>query len=268
MNLKLEDVDIRFAIMINFSLHQVLKSAKFSELAYKEFKEGFKILNKYLILSHIYNEETDTTVYIIYEKAKNIIYISWRGTESFKDWITDSEINKVSAFNVNKMKVHSGFYNCYMSVRVRVLSALVRHYNTYNKPEIVVTGHSLGGALATLNIYDIIKSSHVSNVSVYTFGSPRVGNSVFRDEYNKTVSTTYRFVHDMDIVPRVPKVGFNHVSGMGIYVNSDGKIFKWYERLLSRIFWYPKVLYSDIIGESIKDHMMSNYIKSLNKIKE
>ncbi len=55
------------------------------------------------------------------------------------------------------------------------------------------TGHSLGGALATLAAYDIAVAVRNSNLDahlcVYTFGQPRVGNHTFANEYTQVDST-------------------------------------------------------------------------------
>jgi triacylglycerol lipase len=41
---------------------------------------------------------------------------------------------------------------------------------------IFVTGHSLGGALATFAAADIKRSIGSSKITIYTYGSPRTGN--------------------------------------------------------------------------------------------
>lgn len=64
------------------------------------------------------------------------------------------------------------------------------------------TGHSLGGALATLAILDF-KLTNVASGSAYTFGSPRVGNPAFASGYNRYIPTTYRMTNHHDIVPHV-----------------------------------------------------------------
>lgn len=61
------------------------------------------------------------------------------------------------------------------------------------------SGHSLGGALGTLAAYDIAKAHpelHWQQISVYTFGAPRAGNTVFAHEYEKTVRDTWHVIND------------------------------------------------------------------------
>jgi hypothetical protein len=70
---------------------------------------------------------------------------------------------------------------------------------------IWMTGHSLGAALATLAA-DRFQQTH----AVYTFGSPRVGNTVFSKHYR---ARCYRIVHSRDIVARIPPpIFYRHVG--------------------------------------------------------
>jgi len=88
-----------------------------------------------------------------------------------------------------------------------------------------MTGHSLGGALATL------ASDRLDGVrGLYTFGSPRVGDDAFAAHFRVT---TYRFVHHRDIMPRVPPFGwyagecrrgdYVHVGTLE-YIDGEGRL--------------------------------------------
>ena len=70
--------------------------------------------------------------------------------------------------------------------------------------KIIVGGHSLGGALATLCAIDLQYNHPELNIQCVTLGSPRVGNWWFYKSYNKRVPNTVRIVHGNDIVARLP----------------------------------------------------------------
>jgi len=80
-------------------------------------------------------------------------------------------------------------------------------------PTVFVTGHSLGGALATLAALDLRVNLGLPDVRVVSFGSPRVGNYVFSKWFEKEIGPHWRFSHNRDIVPSVPPgyMGFHHV---------------------------------------------------------
>jgi triacylglycerol lipase len=77
-------------------------------------------------------------------------------------------------------------------------------------------GHSLGAALATL------AADRYGNVrGLYTFGSPRVGDLSFANDF---YVNTYRFVNNNDVVTRVPPPGlYQHVGDLK-YIDSEGLI--------------------------------------------
>jgi predicted lipase len=116
-------------------------------------------------------------------------------------------------------KVHTGFLTAYESIRKPVLQYLYVAREKCKNCKIVVTGHSLGGALAVLAALDFtLKGIKVS--SVFTFGCPRVGDPVFAHWWDSRVApgNAYRFVHRSDLVPHLPpsnmavKKAFKHVG--------------------------------------------------------
>ena len=62
-----------------------------------------------------------------------------------------------------------------------------------------MAGHSLGGALATLAAYDIAhmlpKEGEQVALKVYTFGSPRVGNHSFAQEFQACVPDCWHIIN-------------------------------------------------------------------------
>ena len=64
----------------------------------------------------------------------------------------------------------------------------------------MVTGHSLGGAVATLAAFDIARKARElgirqEQVLCYTFGAPRTGNAAFAELYNQTVPDTWMLIN-------------------------------------------------------------------------
>jgi Lipase (class 3) len=63
---------------------------------------------------------------------------------------------------------------------------------------IVLTGHSLGGALAVLAMYEVLLNGVWRDFTLVTFGSPRVGNIGFVNGFNSAMGgkevNVWRFV--------------------------------------------------------------------------
>jgi Lipase (class 3) len=69
---------------------------------------------------------------------------------------------------------------------------------------MVVTGHSLGSALATLVVMENKSNKKFDICTLCTFASPRVGNAEFVRQFAELPITSWRLVNTQDIVPRIP----------------------------------------------------------------
>mmetsp|Transcript_16796 Transcript_16796/g.48795 ORF Transcript_16796/g.48795 Transcript_16796/m.48795 type:complete len:335 (-) Transcript_16796:136-1140(-) len=108
--------------------------------------------------------------------------------------------------------VHTGFLNEWISLQGCIESSLQK---AGKRVSLRMTGHSLGGAICTLAMVDLV-SSGWKVVEAYTFGSPRVGDAQFSSVFATLFggSAVYRVTHHMDPVPHVPPEAFNffHVA--------------------------------------------------------
>ncbi|GFY91597.1 alpha/beta-Hydrolases superfamily protein [Actinidia rufa] len=102
--------------------------------------------------------------------------------------------------------VHHGFYFAYHNTTVRpgVVNAVKRAKELYGNLDIMVTGHSMGGAMAAFCGLDLTVNHETGNVQVVTFGQPRIGNAAFVSYYGELVPNTIRVTNGHDIVPHLP----------------------------------------------------------------
>ena len=133
----------------------------------------------------------------------DVLLVAFRGTESLGDWLGNLDV-----FSTQKSygRVHRGFWSAFQDVRELLDEAFAQWIS---RP-VVITGHSLGGALATIAAAEWQGVREISGI--YTFGQPRVGKADFADfAASHFGNRFYRFVNDDDIVPRVPP-GYEHVG--------------------------------------------------------
>jgi len=158
-------------------------------------------------VAYLYDETLNVAGYVA--ATANTAIVSFRGTvtSSIMNWIDDFNFTQtVPMGNCAGCGVHSGFYYSYLALREQMVAAL----NKVNSPNVLVTGHSLGAAIACIAAYDLTTTHTVT--THYTFGQPRVGNEAYATVFKSLVSGL-RVVHNADIVPHVPLVamGFHHV---------------------------------------------------------
>jgi len=97
-------------------------------------------------------------------------------------------------------------------VQNKLLPIIKNLYNNYKLP-IVVTGHSLGGALAIFCAADLIQNNFKVSKMI-NYGEPRVGDANFATYFKSlSIGTKNRVVNQKDIVPHLPAqiMGFHHI---------------------------------------------------------
>jgi len=162
-------------------------------------------------LHTIYDKATDTQGFIGIQS--NQIWIVFRGTESYTNWLDDGEVILSSTDLCTDCKVHHGFLKCYTNTIDQVLTALSTVTKDYPNYEIIVTGHSLGGAIATLVTAKLYNTKLYKPIH-YSFGSPRVGNENFASYCMSTFTNSNRITHYKDMVPHIPyeSLGYYHIT--------------------------------------------------------
>lgn len=135
-------------------------------------------------------------------ESDNTIILAFRGTQTEREWLLDFHIQKIKfPYVTQECFVHEGIFHIYQSCRDTILTRLNKL--STNK-EVLITGHSLGGALSTLLTLDSIHSTNFTNISHCSFASPKVGDSHFKDVFQHVVPTSLRFVNIYDIIPLLP----------------------------------------------------------------
>jgi hypothetical protein len=147
--------------------------------------------------------------FLALDSNKRLAVLSFRGTD--KDDPTDlgDDLNILPQPWQSGGNVHSGFDQALQQVWPQIKFALA----AFDKYDFLFTGHSSGAAIATL------ASSLQKPKSLYTIGSPRVGDQAFVDSLRGL--DDHRYVDCCDLVTRVPPeaFGYAHIPGKVHYID-------------------------------------------------
>lgn len=151
----------------------------------------------------VYIEQAGTVV-IVASDESNLV-VAFRGTDDTRDVLYDADFS--TEIGELGTRVHRGFR--------RALDAVwddIRPIILASDKKVLVTGHSLGGALAILLTARLLALGHRVD-AVVTLGQPRVGKGGFSRQMNfRMQSRIFRIINYVDPVTRVPLAlqGFRH----------------------------------------------------------
>jgi hypothetical protein len=128
----------------------------------------------------------------------------------------------------------------------------------YTGQTILLTGHSRGGALATLAAHELQQEGFLQ-VAVFTFGSPRIGDQGFAEACRFPV---YRFECEGDPVPLLPPLQGYASVGDSIWLADDGRIHSSQgpiqDLVLKGISWGERIL-QILRQRTISPDMLTNH---------
>jgi len=173
------------------------------------------------LVESFYHLVTDTQGFIARDDSRKEIVVAFRGSQKPSDLLIDFSLSLVplqspGLSDVEGAYVHIGFLTAYNFVASHVISVVKSQLAAYPDYTIVSTGHSLGGALASIAGLSLKSNLPGAFIKLYTFGQPRTGNGAYADLVEKVLgySNIFRAVHTFDGVPTmVPRFfGYRHHS--------------------------------------------------------
>ena len=184
------------------------------------FKKINPVFPKELNLIKELYDNVNEPVYGCILQNVDTVWIIFRGSQTINEWQQDF-IQQQSNYLNSKFShlqtkshslqsyknssgispsIHKGFIYIYEQFRQQILDALK---NISNISNIIISGHSLGAAISTINALDLFQQNYKSIV-VYNFASPRVGDPVFVEIFNNSEIKNFRIVNIADIIPTLP----------------------------------------------------------------
>ncbi|ORX88576.1 alpha/beta-hydrolase [Basidiobolus meristosporus CBS 931.73] len=241
------------------TLAMLKASARYASVAYcqedkiMDWSCGHRCTGSLNVTTYFQNSTTEMAGYIGYNEQDKQVVVSYRGTANLENWILDFDFipkSFVYPKEYPNTRVHRGFYEAANSVSAQVKAGLAKTLSIIGSKssdyELLVTGHSLGAAVATLGALDIkqiyLNPEHedsfepellsvvdVSRIRLHNYGSPRVGDEAFAKLAYSTITNgeedyqkLCRVTNQNDIVPRVPPEAFGYLhTPHEIWINYD-----------------------------------------------
>jgi hypothetical protein len=194
-------------------------------------------LNSY-VLDRFITRSDGTQLVVVRDVPNKIVYVVFRGTEPTRkeDIITDIDFVPGKYYDFVKDRelwLHPGFADALKSVYAEAL-LYTKAYSDQGW-RVVSTGHSLGGAIATLFSLRMRANGIVpqDRIATVTFGQPMVGNKEVTDELNKFIGSSKagddifytRVVANNDLVVAQPAMYATMLVDSGCSVSNFFKEF-------------------------------------------
>jgi hypothetical protein len=242
--------------------------AELSRLAYTAFEDGDEPLLRAALqpasLELLATFSVDGTQAFAARSQQGQVFVAFRGTQG-----DPADLGTDVDFRLTRNPpfpgcVHTGFARSMLGL----MPALDAFLDRAPSPmPLVLTGHSLGAALATLAA-SVHPGSHL-----VTFGSPRVGDADFAAACRP--AAIERYVDCCDVVTQVPPeefLGYAHVGEMR-YIDRDGGLqpqgvaarFVTADRVGARLLYLTRYAFAtgNVPARELADHAPANYIRAL-----
>lgn len=127
------------------------------------------------------------------------VVVAFKGTDGVRDIITDINITLTELKPYGD--VHSGFYNAVSEIGPNMIEHIKEMLKELplEKQVLYITGHSKGGAMAT--VFSCLAKDSTKNIKVITYGSPRLASEEFAKKYD---IENYAYTSFLDAVPHIP----------------------------------------------------------------
>ncbi|KAL6309995.1 Alpha/Beta hydrolase protein [Sparassis latifolia] len=196
--------------------------------------EGYDALQEATLISSFRGVVADVPALVIYRGRTRQLVVGFSGTASLRQGLYDVHANMKAHPSGPACAVHSGFWKMYLGCKAQAFEGVRKGLREHEVIELVVTGHSMGAALAFLFALDVLTADPPLQpglrVKVAAFGSPRFGNEALSGRWQEIVEaymaangenavTDYLVKAYNDGIPSLPPsiFGYAHLARTALY---------------------------------------------------
>lgn len=206
------------------------RPATLMELAIEEARYAYREIHSWRCREDVFVRDSRSGVEVVLSRrflasGDAYVAVSFCGTEKWLDWVCNMTMFLSRVVEDSKRvdacadtgstdtrdpvagRAHAGFLSRWRSIRSKLVAALPRVCS--KDARLVITGHSLGGAIAALAAPDIALSMPHTPVSLITFGAPMFADARYNGRSPpQNLRTSIRCVHVGDVVQYLPPLPF------------------------------------------------------------
>ena len=207
-----QDADSQPALFV-----EILEYARLADSAY-ESRDSVARLAKEMNAELALHEDVaglDVTYFLLTDTTNKTHWIAVRGTVNVRNTLVNLDLQLLPNKDIG-IQLHSGFAETAKDIFLKIKPELKKDF------AIKITGHSLGGAVATVLAMHLDMKRY-SVERIITFGQPKVTNFTGAQKFSHL--NLLRVVSAIDFVPLLPPVDvvdlnfsdLNSISNVGIY---------------------------------------------------
>lgn len=216
------------------------------------------------VIALIYSEDgTQLSCAVLEDEISNSTIVLFKGTTTKAEWtvnlkllsapdtvgLTQASANLArvnsgdGSSTDNEIQLHTGFQNFYATMRERIHAAILLS----NRDNVYICGHSLGGAMSSLCLYDLHLSGLRTSAHMYaiTVASPRVGNQAFAQYFDVNRLRIFQLQNSGDIVPCLPLMQQPSLKGDNVLSQYShcGECLVFYEQAHNMLYAHAQISY-------------------------
>jgi hypothetical protein len=162
-----------------------------------------------------------------HDEYKKIV-VSLPGTRTYEELWDIVKHSGAEEYKKNpNYKIVGFFYEMFLKIKKKFKTNLKLLYKENPGYQVIFTGHSLGGAMASILALNAVETGIIKKTAtspmLITYGQPRTGNDIFANDVMKNVPLVYRVVRNGDLVASLPTCEWNFLGTECISVLQDSK---------------------------------------------
>ncbi|TFK57277.1 alpha/beta-hydrolase [Heliocybe sulcata] len=188
------------------------------------------------LLKSLHGRVANLHAFLAYRPSKKQLVLAISGTHNIKQVFQDLRAIRKPYRQGKGCAVHTGFWKLYKGIKEAAMESLHDTLQPLSQDvqEIVITGHSMGGAVGSLLALDLLLNQAEllggRRLKLIFYGAPRVGNAKlaelwsdatqkYRSEHGEGSLTECLVKGYNDGVPSLPpyKLGYRHVTKSQLY---------------------------------------------------